>query len=99
MIQYTISIFMNNIPLTIFLALTLAWTPANALEIRADTLGRTVLEKSGIRVGVCEMPRVGDGRWQRPWRGGCAGALAADAKRRTQPANQPVSAGVWVRRS
>ena len=32
-----------------------------AAEEPADALARAVLAKAGIRAGVCEMPRVGDG--------------------------------------
>jgi|GEM_PF-1953762 len=52
---------MNNIPLTLFLALTFTWTPSNAAENKADALAKTILEKSGGRATICEMPRAGDG--------------------------------------
>jgi len=35
--------------------------PLEAAEIPSDALAKTVLDKAGIRVGVCEIPRVGDG--------------------------------------
>ena len=34
---------------------------AFAAEMPADTLARVVLDKAGIRVGICEMPQAGDG--------------------------------------
>jgi hypothetical protein len=32
----------------------------NAAEEPNDVLAKTVLDKAGVRVTVCEMPRVGD---------------------------------------
>ena len=47
--------------LTCSLVMLLCATATFAADDSADALAKSVLEKAGIRVGVCEMPRVGDG--------------------------------------
>ncbi|MBC8870450.1 MAG: hypothetical protein H8E44_13595 [Planctomycetes bacterium] len=48
-------------PLTCSLVMLLCATATFAADDSADALAKSALEKAGIRVGVCEMPRVGDG--------------------------------------